>query len=85
MTEEELSAEFSAFGGVASATIIRDKETNKSRGFGFVIMESDQEAKKAIEALNGKDLKGRPLTVNEARPRTDNDSRPPRGERRDRF
>ncbi len=75
--EDELKEVFEAFGQVAAANIIRDKFTGQSRGFGFVEMPSLSEAQSAIEELNGKDLKGRPLTVNEARPRSEGD-----GERR---
>ncbi len=60
-----------AFGEVSSASIIKDKFSGESRGFGFVEMPNKEEADKAIAGLNDKDLKGRPLTVNEARPRTD--------------
>ena len=56
---------------VSSSSIIKDKFSGESRGFGFVEMPNKDEADKAISGLNGKDLKGRPLTVNEARPRTD--------------
>jgi RNA recognition motif-containing protein len=62
---------FAAFGEVSSSSIIKDKFSGESRGFGFVEMTNKDEAEKAIAGLNGKDLKGRPLTVNEARPRTD--------------
>lgn len=74
-TEEELRQEFEAFGQVISATIIKDKISNRSRGFGFVEMPDPNHGKAAIAALNGKELQGRALTVNEARPRTDR--RPP--------
>jgi len=67
--ENELSELFSQFGTVVSAQIIVDKETNRSRGFGFIEMESDDAAQAAISALNGQEFGGRPLTVNEARPR----------------
>jgi len=69
MNGEELSGAFSAFGEVASANVIQDRDTGRSRGFGFVEMANDEEAKAAIEAMNGKDLNGRNLIVNEARPR----------------
>jgi RNA recognition motif-containing protein len=69
--EEELRKSFEEFGQVASATIIKDKFTNKPRGFGFVEMPEKEEALKAIQALNGKDLKGRPMKVNEAKPKTE--------------
>lgn len=71
MTEADLSAEFEAYGKVRSVQIIKDKLTDRSRGFGFVEMDSQSEAQAAIEALNGKDVDGRPLTVNEARPRAE--------------
>ena len=70
-TDEKLKSEFEAFGEVASAAIIQDKVTNRSRGFGFVEMPSATEAQAAIDGLNGKDYDGRALTVNEARPRKD--------------
>jgi RNA recognition motif-containing protein len=70
-TEQDLKEAFEAFGAVQSAAIIKDKFSGESRGFGFVEMPNKEEAEKAISALNGKDLKGRSLTVNEARPRTD--------------
>lgn len=71
LTEDELRAAFQAFGTVEKAAIITDKMSGQPRGFGFVEMPNKEEADKAIAALNGKDLKGRTLTVNEARPRTD--------------
>ena len=67
-SEEQLSELFSAHGSVDSARIITDKYTGQSRGFGFVEMTSDGEAKTAIDALNGTQMDGRTLTVNEARP-----------------
>jgi RNA recognition motif-containing protein len=67
-TDSELKAHFSAAGAVESATIIMDKMTGRSKGFGFVEMSNDDEAQKAIEMFNGKDFGGRNLTVNEARP-----------------
>jgi len=66
---DDLLALFQEHGAVARAQVITDRETGRSRGFGFVEMESDAEAQKAIEALNGSEFNGRPLTVNEARPR----------------
>jgi len=75
-TDEDLRQAFEAHGQVASASVILDKFTGKSRGFGFVEMPNDEEAKAAIEALNNADLQGRPIRVNEARPRND---RGPRG------
>ena len=70
-TEQDLKEAFEAFGAVQSAAIIKDKFSGESRGFGFVEMPNKEEADKAISVLNGKDLKGRTLTVNEAKPRTD--------------
>ncbi|HEX9154766.1 MAG TPA: RNA-binding protein [Nitrospira sp.] len=67
-TEQQLSDLFAVHGAVASARIITDKFTGQSRGFGFVEMSSDSEAQAAITALNGTQLGGRTLTVNEARP-----------------
>jgi RNA recognition motif-containing protein len=71
LTESELRETFEAFGTVNSASIIKDRYTGESRGFGFVEMPNQEEAKAAINSLNGKNLKGRTATVNEARPRTD--------------
>jgi len=71
VTEEDLKNAFEAFGQVASVSIIRDKFSNQSKGFGFVEMPSKEEAQAAISGMNGKDLKGRTLNVNEARPRSD--------------
>lgn len=73
--DEDLRAAFEPFGQVSSARVISDKETGRSRGFGFVEMPNDEEARKAIEAVNNKDIAGRAVRVNEARPRED---RPPR-------
>ena len=75
-TEENLETAFAAFGSVQSVSIIQDRQTGKSKGFGFVEMDNDEEAAAAIAGLNGSELSGRTLTVNEARPRTD---RPDRG------
>ncbi|MEA3421531.1 MAG: RNA-binding protein [Acidobacteriota bacterium] len=71
VAEEDLRKAFEAFGEVASAKIITDKFTGDSRGFGFVEMRKSPEAQAAISGLDGKDLKGRALKVNEARPRRD--------------
>jgi len=68
-TDNELNDLFAEHGAVNSATVVTDRDTGRSRGFGFVEMENDAEAMKAIEALNSKDVGGRPLNVNEARPR----------------
>lgn len=69
VTSEMLEEFFASIGSVASATVISDRETNRSKGFGFVEFENDDDAKKAIDELNGKELDGRAITVNEARPR----------------
>jgi RNA recognition motif-containing protein len=69
VSSEDLQELFSAHGTVNSAEVIKDRETGRSRGFGFVEMETQQDMEAAIEALNGYDFKGRPLTVNEARER----------------
>jgi RNA recognition motif-containing protein len=71
VSEAELREAFAAHGTIQSVAVIKDKMTGESRGFGFVEMPNREEALKAIAALNGKDLKGRNLTVNEAKPRTD--------------
>ena len=69
MTSDDLAQTFAQAGTVVSAKVISDKYSGRSRGFGFVEMSSDEESKKAIEMFNGKDVSGRPLVVNEARPR----------------
>ena len=74
-SQDALKDEFSKAGAVTSATVIMDKMTGRSKGFGFVEFESDGDAEKAIEMFNGKMLDGRSLTVNEARPM---EARPPR-------
>jgi len=71
VTEDDLRQAFEGFGQVASASIIKDKFSGQSKGFGFVEMPSGDEAKAAISGMNGKEMKGRTLNVNEARPRTD--------------
>ena len=70
-TEDDLQATFGAFGQVGSVAIIKDKYSGQSRGFGFVEMDNADEANQAISALNEKEMDGRNLTVNEARPRTE--------------
>lgn len=72
--EEELEEMFRQYGQVESVTIIKDRDTGRSKGFGFVEMPGDSEAQSAIEALNGKEMGGRDLTVNEARPREERSS-----------
>ncbi len=71
VTDSELEQLFAAHGTVQSAQVIMDRDTGRSKGFGFVEMGSDQEAQAAIAALNGQQFGGRALTVNEARPRED--------------
>lgn len=68
-TEADLERLFGEYGTVDSAAVITDRDTGRSRGFGFVEMSSADEARRAIEELNGSDMNGRALTVNEARPR----------------
>ena len=80
VTNSDLENIFAAHGTVESASVIMDRETGRSKGFGFVEMGSDSQAQSAIGALHGKDVGGRSLTVNEARPRED---RPAGGGRRD--
>lgn len=75
-TEDSLRNFFAAVGNVVSATVITDKFTGKSKGFGFVEMGSEEEARKAMSELNGKELDGRAIAVNEARPK---EPRPDRG------
>lgn len=70
VTSSDLEQMFSAYGTVASAEVISDRDTGQSRGFGFVEMADDAASEAAINALNGSDFKGRPLVVNEARERT---------------
>src|SRR5262245_11031790 len=71
ITDSDLQQLFGAHGTVQSAQVIMDRDTGRSKGFGFVEMGSDQEAQAAIAALNGKEVEGRNLTVNEARPKTE--------------
>ena len=70
-TEEGLQNEFSAHGQVEEVAVITDRDTGRPRGFAFVTMSNDEEARAAIESLNGRELDGRTITVNEARPKTD--------------
>jgi RNA recognition motif-containing protein len=78
VSEDDLRTKFSEFGQVHSANIITDKFSGRSKGFGFVDMPNEGEAREAIDAMNDKDFKGRTIKVNEARPR---EQRPPRKER----
>src|SRR5579863_5595107 len=71
MTDSDLQNLFESHGMVQSAQVIKDRETGRSKGFGFVEMGTADEAKEAISALNGREIDGRALTVNEARPRED--------------
>ncbi len=71
VTDSQLEQMFAAHGTVQSAQVIMDRDTGRSKGFGFVEMGSDQEAQAAIAAMNGKEVDGRSLTVNEAKPRED--------------
>lgn len=73
--DETLQELFSQYGAVRSAQVIMDRESGRSKGFGFVEMDNDGEAQAAIDGLNGKPHDGRPLTVNEARPREDRGGR----------
>ena len=75
VTDSSLQQLFAAHGTVQSAQVIMDRDTGRSKGFGFVEMASDQEAQAAIAALNGKDVEGRALSVNEARPKTEGGGR----------
>lgn len=78
MTDADLEQTFAAYGSVESAVVIRDRDTGRSRGFGFVEMSSSDEAEAAQKGLDGTPIDGRPLRVNEAHPR---ESRPRREER----
>jgi cold-inducible RNA-binding protein len=75
LADNDLKQLFSASGTVVSAQIIMDRMSGRSKGFGFVEMNTDEEAQAAISAFNGKDIEGRALTVNEARPKTENSGR----------
>ena len=69
VTDTQLRTEFESFGSVSKVNVVMDRDTGRPRGFAFVEMDNDSEAKAAIEGLNGKDIAGRNVTVNEARPR----------------
>jgi RNA recognition motif-containing protein len=79
VTDEELKALFAQFGEVKSAKVIKDKFTGESRGFGFIEMASASEAEQAISNLNGMDLEGRKIRVNEANPREERPRSPRQG------
>jgi RNA recognition motif-containing protein len=72
LQENELEQAFSEYGTVESVKIIKDKFTGRGRGFGFIEMPNEEEAEKAIEGLNGTELKGRTMKVNKAKPRSEN-------------
>ena len=74
-TEQDLQEQFSQYGQVQSTSIITDRDTGRSRGFAFIELDSKESAHAAIQALNGRELDGRALTVNEAKPREDRGSR----------
>lgn len=78
VTEDELRAAFEQFGAVSSVNVVTDRETGRSKGFGFVEMDDKSAAEEAISALNGTSLGGRNMKVNEARPREQRPSRGPR-------
>lgn len=78
VTDEELRAAFSAYGEVSRANVIMDRDTGRSKGFGFVEMPDNAQAEAAINGLNDKPLSGRAIRVNEAKPREDRPRRPPR-------
>ena len=71
VNDEQLAQIFAEAGSVDSARVITERDTGRSKGFGFVEMATEEEAKKAVETLNGKEIEGRAITVNEARPRED--------------
>jgi RNA recognition motif-containing protein len=75
-TEDEVRALFTEFGEVSSVNLISDRDSGRPKGFGFVEMPQAEQAQKAMQALNGKEFKGRALNVNEARPKTDRPHRP---------
>ena len=83
VSSSDLEGLFTSFGGVRSAEVIMDRDTGRSKGFGFVEMGNDQEAQAAIAGLNGKEHDGRALTVNEAKPREERSGRS--GPRRERY
>lgn len=83
-TEQVLQEQFSEFGTVEEVAVINDRETGRPRGFAFVTMSNDEEGRSAIESLNGADVDGRTLVVNEARPKSNN-NRGGGGFRRDRW
>jgi len=81
-SQDTLYTEFGAYGQVEEVAVITDRDTGRSRGFAFVTMNNDEEARAAIETLNGREIDGRTITVNEARPKTDRGGRGGGGGRR---
>lgn len=79
VTDDELKEFFASEGTVTSAVVIKDRESGQSKGFGFVEMEDEEEGKKAMEKLNGKELNGRAVNISEARPREERSDRRPSG------
>ena len=82
INDEQLKELFAECGTVTSASVIIDRDTNQSKGFGFVEMSTDDEAQAAIKTLNGKEVDGRTIVVNEARPKEDRGPRPSYGSNR---
>ena len=82
VTDDQLEEAFASVGNVVSAKVIIDRDTNRSKGFGFVEMSTEEEAQAAVKALNGKELGGRPMVVNEARPQEKREPRSFDGGRR---
>lgn len=79
VTDQELEEFFAAAGNVASAKVIIDRETNRSKGFGFVEMATEEEAKAAVDQLNGKELNGRAVAIDQAKPQENRERRPYNG------
>lgn len=79
LTDDELRSEFAAYGTVGHARVVTDRETGRSRGFGFVDMPNDAEAQAAMQGLQGSNVGGRPIKVVEARPKEERPPRPPGG------
>jgi len=76
VNDDQLKDAFAAAGTVVSARVIIDRDTGRSKGFGFVEMSSDEEAKRAVDMINGKEIEGRAVAVSEARPQEKRESRP---------
>jgi RNA recognition motif-containing protein len=84
VTDDQLTDAFASFGTVVSAKVIMDRETGRSKGFGFVEMSSDEEAAAAVKGMDGKEIGGRAVAVSEARPQEKRERRPFNGDRGDR-